>query len=172
MASPPIPPALGHLANRPFSFYPAIRGIEHNLWIFRKATWSEMLVVNRKTGEELSIPRRLVGEVSIVDDPVVIVGLLRELEYREGAVWPCQRHVIEMPMAVGETRPAATQPRQAPAPVEAIRLEPRKSRRLYKVVGGLLALVILAVTVLLHLAESAFNARSRSTAPARLTVER
>jgi hypothetical protein len=167
MASPPIPPALSHLASRPFSFYPVIRGMEHNLWMFRKATWSELVVVNPKTGEELSIPRRWVGEISIVDDPVVIVGLLRELEYREGAVWPCQRHVIEMPMAVGGTLPAPAQPRQAPAPVVAIRLEPRKSRRVYKAVGGLLAFAIL-----LHVAVSAFTARSRAAVPARLTVQR
>ena len=167
MASPPIPPALGHLASRPFSFFPAIRGIEHNLWAFRKVTWSELVVVNRKTAKELSIPRRMVGEVSVVDDPVVIVGLLRELEYREGAVWPCERHVIEMPVAVGETRPVAAQPRQALAPVVAIRLEPRKSRRIYKAVGGLLALAIL-----LHQAVSAFHARSRSAPPAPLTVAR
>ena len=143
--------------------------MEHNLWLFRKATWSELVVVNRKTGEELSIPRRWVGEISIVDDPVVIVGLLRELEYRAGAVWPCQRHVIEMPMAVavGGALPAATQPKHAPAPVVAIRLEPRKSRRVYKAVGGLLAFAIL-----LHLAVSAFNARSRAAVPARLTVQR
>ncbi|HKE25633.1 MAG TPA: hypothetical protein VKB88_24915 [Bryobacteraceae bacterium] len=167
MASPPIPPALGHLANRPFSFYPAIRGIEHNEWLFRKATWSDMLVVNRKTGEELLIPRRLVGEVSIVDDPVVIVGLLRDLEYREGAVWPCQRHVIEMPIAVGEARQAAAQPRPVPAPVVAIRLEPRKTRRIYKVVGCLMALAIL-----LHLAISLFTGRTRSPIPLRPAVQR
>src|SRR5208337_4305997 len=129
MASPPLPPALDPLAGRPFSFYPAIRGIQHNEWIFRKATWSELVVVNRKSGEEISIPRRLVGEVSIVDDPVVIVGLLRELEYREGAVWPCQRRVIEMPLAVGETRPAGPPLRHAPAPVVGIRLEPARTRR-------------------------------------------
>lgn len=141
--------------------------MEHNLWIFRKITWSELVVTNRKTGEELSIPRRLVGEISVVDDPVVIVGLLRELEYREGAVWPCERHVIEMPVAVGETRSAAAQPQRALAPVVAIRLEPRRSRRIYKAVGGLLALAIL-----LHQAVSAFHARSRSTPPAPLTVAR
>lgn len=167
MASPPIPPALGHLGNRPFSFYPAIRGIEHNEWVFRKATWSEMLVVNRKTGEELSIPRHLVGDVSIVDDPVVIVGLLHELEYREGAVWPCRRHVIEMPLAVGETRQPAPQPRPVPAPVVAIRLEPRKTRRIYKVVGGMMALAIL-----LHLAISLFTGRSRPPLPLRPAVQR
>src|SRR5579872_483293 len=121
MVSPPISPSLSHLGNRPFSFYPPLRGIRHNEWHFRKATWSELVVVHRKTGEEISIPRRFVGEISIVDDPVVIVGLLRELEYREGAVWPCQRRVIEMPIAVGET---ARPPRgRGPAPVVGIRLE-------------------------------------------------
>ncbi len=73
MASPPIPPLLGHLAARPFSFYPPILHIEHNEWIFRKATWSELLVVNHKTGAELSIPRHFIGEVSLIDHPVVIV---------------------------------------------------------------------------------------------------
>ena len=167
MASPPILPALGHLAGRPFSFYPAIHGIEQNEWVFRKITWSEMLVVNRKTGEEISIPRQLVGEVSVVDDPVVIVGLLRELEYREGTVWPCQRRVIEMPLAVGEGRPVATPPRSAPAPVVAIRLEPRKTNRIYKAVGGFLALAIL-----LDVAISAFHARIRSTSPSHLVIQR
>jgi hypothetical protein len=166
MASPPIPPALEPLAGRPFSFYPPILGIQHNEWIFRKATWSELVVVNRKSGEEISIPRRLVGEASIVDDPVVIVGLLRELEYREGAVWPCQRRVIEMPLAVGETRSAAPQPRPGLAPVVGIRLEPGRSRLIYKAVGGLLALAIL-----LHLAVAAFNARNRAVTPVRHAIE-
>jgi hypothetical protein len=40
MASPPIPPQLDHLVTRPFSFYPAIVGIEHNEWLYRKANWS------------------------------------------------------------------------------------------------------------------------------------
>jgi hypothetical protein len=129
-----------------------------------------MLVVNRKTGEEISIPRRLVGEVSVVDDPVVIVGLLRELEYREGAVWPCQRHVIEMPLAVGETRATGVSEiaptRTTPAQVVEIRLEPRRIRFIYKAVGGLLA-----AAILLHLAISAFNARSRPAAIPKLVIQ-
>jgi hypothetical protein len=171
MASPPIPPVLGNLVNRPFSFYPAIRGIRHNQWAFLRATWSEMLVVNRKTGEEISIPRRWVGEVSVVDDPVVIVGLLRELEYREGAVWPCQRRVIEMPVAVGEARvpsPIESGPvRQTPAQVVEIRLEPRRIRLIYKAAGGFLALAIL-----LHLAINAFTTRTRPPAIPKLVIQR
>ena len=124
-----MPPPFESLGNRPFSFYPAILNIEHNEWLYRKATWSEVLVVNAKTGEELWIPRRFLGELSSIDDPVVIVGLVKELEYRGGAVWPYQRQVIQMPMAVGD-RPRATQaaPRSEPAPVIGIRVESNESR--------------------------------------------
>src|SRR6266496_2924345 len=118
MASPPIPPALDHLATRPFSFYPPIIGIEHNEWLYRKATWSEIQVVNCKTGSEIWIPRRFVGEVSRIEDPVLIVGLIRELEYKAGAVWPYQRRVIEMPVAVGGgASSSVAQERSEPAPV-------------------------------------------------------
>src|SRR6516162_8562938 len=85
MSLPPIPPQLEHLGTRPFSFYPAILHIDHNEWLFRKATWSEVLVVNCKSGEEIWIPRRFLGEVSRVEDPVLIVGLNRELEYKGGS---------------------------------------------------------------------------------------
>jgi hypothetical protein len=108
MPIPPIPPPLESLANRPFSFYPAIINIEHNEWLYRKATGSEVLVNNANTGEDLWIPRRFLGELSRIDDPVVIVGLNKELEYRGGAVWPYQRRVIQMPLAVNDA------PRSAP----------------------------------------------------------
>src|SRR5580704_11516060 len=109
LSPPPFPPPLDHLGSRPFSFFPAILNIEHNEWLFRKATWSEILVYNVKTAEELWIPRRFMGEISRIEDPVVIVGLVKELEYRGGAVLPHQRRVIEMPVAVGDTpRPQST----------------------------------------------------------------
>src|ERR1039458_7762178 len=160
MSSPVIPPPLEALRNRPFSFYPAILNVEHNKWQYRKATWSDVLVVDARTGQEIGIPRRFLGEISRIEDPVVIVGLLKELErseerrggkgtmsclsdwssdvcssdldartgqeigiprrflgeisriedpvvivgllkeleYKEGAVWPYQRRVIEMPI--------------------------------------------------------------------------
>src|SRR5581483_5526731 len=139
MASPPIPPLLDHLARRPFAFYPAILHVEHNQWFFRKATWSELLVVNARTGVELSIPRRFVGEVSSIDDPVLIVGLQRELEYRDGAVWPHRRRVLEMPVAVGAEGASAAAQRRGPAPVIGIRLEARRSTRTFKLVGGAVA---------------------------------
>src|SRR5579862_9752067 len=152
MSSPVIPPPIEDLRHRPFSFYPAILNIEHNQWQYRKATWSDVLVVNARTGLEISIPRRFLGEISSIEDPVVIVGLLRELEYREGAVWPYQRRVIEMPMAVGARTPApaAPEPRSGPAPVVGIRLESRSESHVFRIVGGALVLGIVAAYVVVN----------------------
>src|SRR5262245_42624539 len=153
MASPPIPPSLEHLVTRPFSFYPPIIGIEHNEWLFRKATWSEILVVNCKTGAEIWISRRFMGEVSRVEDPVLIVGLNRELEYKGGAVWPYQRRVIEMPMAVGAPPVVPSAPpeqRPAPAPIVGIRLE-SNDRRIVKLIGAAMAVGILLCVVALNI---------------------
>jgi len=124
MAVPPVPPPLEQLGHRPFSFYPAILNIEHNEWLYRRATWSEVLVQNTKTHEELCLPRAYLGEISRVDEPVMIVGLAKELEYKAGAVWPAERRVIEMPRAVNETRPRfVPEYTPGPAPVVGIRVE-------------------------------------------------
>lgn len=148
MSSPVIPPPLEALRNRPFSFYPAILNIEHNKWQYRKATWSDVLVVNARTGQEIWIPRRFLGEISRIEDPVVIVGLLRELEYKEGAVWPYQRRVIEMPIAVGAlASPPVPAPRTGPAPVVGIRLESSPESHILRIVGGALVLGIVAAYV-------------------------
>jgi hypothetical protein len=147
MASPPIPPSLEHLMTRPFSFYPPIIGVEHNEWLFRKTTWSEILVVNCKSGSEIWIPRRFMGEVSRIEDPVLIVGLTRELEYKAGAVWPYQRRVIEMPVAVGGSPPPAPESeRIVPAPVVGIRLE-SNDRGILKLIGVALVLAVVGMIV-------------------------
>ena len=145
MSSPPIPPSLDHLATRPFSFYPPILNIERNEWLYRKATWSEILVVNCKSREEIWIPRRFLGEVSRVDDPILIVGLAKELEYKAGAVWPFQRRVIEMPLAVGGGLAAtpAEPERGERAPVVDIRVPPSTDNRIFRLIGGALAIGIL-----------------------------
>jgi hypothetical protein len=145
MSLPPIPPQLEHLGIRPFSFYPAILHIDHNEWLFRKATWSEVLVVNCKSGEEIWIPRRFLGEVSRVEDPVLIVGLNKELEYKGGSVWPVQRRVIEMPLAVGGGAPlgAADQVRSEPAPMIGIRIAPTTENRIFRLIAGALVAAIL-----------------------------
>lgn len=151
MSSPVIPPPLEALRNRPFSFYPAILNIEHNKWQYRKATWSDVLVVNARTGLEIWIPRRFLGEISRIEDPVVIVGLMRELEYKEGAVWPYQRRVIEMPIAVGApARPSSPALRNGPAPVVGIRLESNTESSIFRIVGGALVLGIVAAYVVVN----------------------
>jgi len=143
MSIPPIPPPLEHLGARPFSFYPSILNIEHNEWLFRKATWSEILVYNVKSGQEIWIPRRFMGEVSRIEDPVVIVGLVKELEYRGGAILPHQRRVIEMPVAVGERPHSQGSSRPEPAPVVGIRLEPGAESRIGRLILGSLLVGVL-----------------------------
>jgi hypothetical protein len=144
MASPPIPPQLDHLITRPFSFYPPIIGVEHNEWLYRKASWSEILVVNCKSGEEIWISRRYIGEVSRVDDPVLIVGLTRELEYTAGMVVPFQRRVIEMPVAVGGNPAVASAgARSAPGLIVGIRMASEQDKRIFKLIGAAVTAAIL-----------------------------
>ncbi len=121
------------LEHRSFAFYPPIVNVEHNEWRFRKATWSELLIVNARSDLEVWIPRRLIGEVSSVDEPVVIVGLLKELEYKAGTVWPHERRVFEMPR-VAAADPAAP---LAPPPHRASYAGGAESR-----VGRLIAIVL------------------------------
>ena len=141
MAVPPIPPPLAQLGGRPFSFYPAILNAGHNEWIYRSATWSDVLVRNTKTNEEVSVPRRYLGEISWVDAPVMIVGLAAELEYRSGLVWPAERRVIEMPRAVNDTpRPRIARAPSGGAVVVGIRLENDNGSRMGKLILGGVAL--------------------------------
>jgi hypothetical protein len=144
---------LDHLVTRPFSFYPPIVNIEHNEWLFRKATWSEIQVVNCRTGSELWISRRFVGEVARIEDPVLIVGLNRELELKGGMVVPYQRRIIEMPMAVNAPMPSAgtADERNEPAPVVGIRLEP-SDRRIVKLI-----LTAVGAFVVIYLAAISFT---------------
>ena len=128
MSAPPIPPPFEHLGQRPFSFFPPIVGIEHNEWRYQKATWSEVLVRNTKTGDELWVPRRYLGEISKVEEPTMIWGLVKEIEFRAGALVPHVRRVIEMPRAVNDYPRPAQEPGPVPAPVVGIRLESNESR--------------------------------------------
>ena len=62
------------------------------------------------------------------------MGLVKELEYKAGAVWPHQRRVIEMPVAVGDESASAA-PGDAPAPVIGIRAQSITDSRMGKLVG-------------------------------------
>ncbi len=146
MSVAPLPPQYAQLGERPFSFYPAIFGIEHNEWRFGRATWSEIEVRNAKSGLDLWIPRRFFGEVSPVADPVVIVGLTKELEFRAGAVWPRQKRVIEMPPAPAGETAAFTPP--APTGAGAIRLESPAEQRVGRLILATLAVLAVALFAL------------------------
>jgi hypothetical protein len=157
---PLIPTPFDQIGRRRFSFYPAIVGIEHNEWTLRRIASSEVQVANTKTTEEIWIPRRFLGEVSAIEDPFVIAGLVKELEYKAGAVLPYRRRVIQMPRAVngfaasvGMEPPPAAMPRHqeisGPAEVIAIRVEAGPSSRAGKrlltwIVAGILACITAA----------------------------
>ncbi len=159
MAIPSLPTPLDQLGSRPFSFYPPILGFERNQWIFRRATWSEVLVTHAHTGTQISIPRRFLGEVSRVEEPVVIVGLLKELEYREGAVWPHRRQVLQMPIAVGAGETYVPRP-SGPAPVIGISLHNEThTRRLRMLIGAVVAGIVAALAIAGSLRDSHPHAR-------------
>jgi len=151
MAVPPVPPPLEQLGPRPFSFYPPIGNITHNEWLYQRATWSEILIRNTKTAEEIWVPRRLLGEISRIDEPVMIVGLTKEMEYRAGALWPVVRRVIEMPVAVNESpRPPATE-EPKPAPVVGIRVSDGAESRIGRLVLVGISVAILACVLVVGL---------------------
>jgi hypothetical protein len=154
MSAPLMPPLLEEVGRRRFAFYPSIANAEPNEWQIRGATRSEVNVINSRTELEIWIPRHYLGTVSETDDPILIVGLTKELEYREGAVWPRIRRVIEMPRVVNENPRPWHQPAAPlrPAPVVGIRLEqPSGSRasRILAVAGvGAVVVSLLAAGVL------------------------
>jgi hypothetical protein len=155
------------LAARSFSFYPAIAGVSHNEWRLRKATWQDWLVVNSRTQEEISVPRRFLGDVSSTDHPVLIVGLLRELQCKNGVALPFERRLIEMPMAAGAENDPRPQPRAGGlAPVIGIRLEPRRRNRVFQMVGGALAIAIFLYVATANLIRTAVGRRNTAS-PAR-----
>ncbi|MDZ4801437.1 MAG: hypothetical protein SGI92_25040 [Bryobacteraceae bacterium] len=142
MSVPLLPPPYDQLTQRSFSFYPALVGVEHNEWRLNKATWAEVQVLNTKSGEEIWIPRGFLGELSRTDEPVMIVGLSRELEFRMGQVVPHNRRVIEIPKAVNDfPRTGAGAPEPTLAHVVDIRLTSGAEGRVGRLIlGALLAL--------------------------------
>jgi hypothetical protein len=141
-----LPGLIGLTAGRSFSFYPLILGIDQNEWRYRRTTWSEIVVVNTHSGDEVCIPRGFVGDVSL-NGPTAIVGLKREMEWRDGAAIPYRRPVVELPLAVNDRIAAVSRPSR-PAPVVSIRLEThnsakRKGRQV--LVVAMLGVVVFAV---------------------------
>jgi hypothetical protein len=150
MAEEPIPPPIEQFPDRPFSFFPPILNIGHNQWRFRRSSWAELLVVNSKTGMELWISRRFIGDISEVDEPVMIVGLNKELEYTAGNLVPHTRRVIEMPPPV--FAPSAPSLVPAPRPPRAgLRMDSSAESRVgWLILGALvlgIAVIFLVVSV-------------------------
>jgi len=142
MPEPSSTSAWEALRGRPFSFYPAIRNVEYNEWTCVRETWSEILALNSKTGQELWIPRQYLGQISSAEAPVVIVGLRQELEMKGGSVWPYQRTVLEMPAPPRPgTRAASSPPALAPARP---RLDPHTEKKLGILIAAVLAIGLAA----------------------------
>lgn len=115
-------PELDVVRGRAFSFYPPILGIEHNEWKLRESTWSEVLVHNTKSDVEIWVPRRFIGQVSRVEEPMMIVGLSKELEYGAGLLRQTTRRIIQMPKASPGPAPADESSIPKPAMVSGVRL--------------------------------------------------
>lgn len=150
MPGPPIPASFESLGRRPFSFYPPIVNVEHNEWVLRRANWTDFQVINTKTKDELCVPRRFVGEGAMVEEPVMIVGLVKELEYREGVVLPHVRRVIEMPRAVNAKGSGRAMGPPRSAPVVGIRIEADPRSRAWRMlVAAAAAAVLICVAVVI-----------------------
>jgi hypothetical protein len=154
MPGPPIPASFESLGRRPFSFYPPIVNVEHNEWILRRANWTDFLVINTKTKDELCVPRRFVGEGALVEEPVMIVGLVKELEYREGLVLPHVRRVIEMPRAVNASGRSQVLGPPRTAPVVGIRIESEPRSKVWRLVVAVAAAAVLICVAVVILVQS------------------
>src|SRR5438132_7428930 len=97
MSAPLMPSPLDHIGRQQFSFRPAIKNADPNEWMLAIVSWSEIKVVNPRTGREIWIPRHYIDAVSDASGPMLVVRLTKELEYSAGALHPRVKRVIEMP---------------------------------------------------------------------------
>lgn len=151
MSAPLVPSPLDYVGRRRFAFYPPVKNADPNEWLLGTGSWSEVQVVNARTGREIWIPRQYVGGVSGGSAGLLIVELKKELEFRSGALEARVRRVIEMPQTTPKTETAAEAAARTsgPAPVVGIRLEERAESTMSKAVVtlgiGALGLWLLAV---------------------------
>ena len=150
MSAPLVPSPLDYIGLRRFAFYPAIKNIQPNEWLLGTGSWSEVQVVNAKTGAELWIPRQYVGAVSETEGPLLIVGLTKDLDFHEGSVEPSVKRVIEMPHVEpcdADAKSESSRRIAGPAPVIGIRLPERSDSSMNKALATL-AIGVLAVCLL------------------------
>ncbi|WP_031498556.1 hypothetical protein [Bryobacter aggregatus] len=138
-------PPLDQLAGREFSFHPSIGNVATNLWRLNEANWSEFLVENVADQTQVWIPRRFLGELSESDQPVMIVGLNKVLEYKAGQVWPVMKRVIEMPRVPAGEQNEAIPVQSEPLPLRLDASEKQLGKLILGVLVGALALVAIVV---------------------------
>ena len=152
MSAPLVPSPLDYIGLRRFLFYPPIRNAEPNEWLLGSGSWTEVQVVNSRTGNELWIPRQYIGAVSETDGPLLMVGLTKELEYRSGLLEPRVKRVIEMPpQAAQPPKDDSERPHSGPAPVVGIRLENQEGSHINRAMAtlmiGAVAVCLLAAAI-------------------------
>lgn len=127
MLPPLLPSPLDQIGRKGFSFSPAIRNADPNEWMLALVSWSEIKVVNPRTGREIWIPRQYIDSVSCAGRTTLVIRLTKELEYRSGALWPRVQRIIEMPSTPTNDRMMDPVRNRVPglAPVIGIRLENR-----------------------------------------------
>ena len=153
MSAPLLPSPLDFVGQRRFALYPPVKNAGPNEWVLGTGSWSEVQVLNARTGREIWIPRQYIGGVSGASGRL-IVELKKELEFRSGALEPRSRRVLEMPATANqpEIASAAQEPRTSgPAPVVGIRLEDRAESTMSKAVVtlGIGALGVWLLAILL-----------------------
>jgi hypothetical protein len=173
MSIAPLPATLEYLSGRRFSFFPPIRNIGRNEWLYRRATWSECIVANVESGEEFSVPRVFLGEASTLDQPVgdepaTVVELHRELEWRNGSILAVERRVIELPVLVCDGDEDEAHETGRRAPVVSIRLETKPEAG--KWVGVALVLGVVTCTIIAGITTQAHR-RPDSGAVSRVWLE-
>jgi hypothetical protein len=150
MSAPLVPSPLDFIGRRTFSLYPPIRAAGPNQWFLRNRDWSEIQIVNVENGEKIWMPRQYVCGVSGDAGSQLVVELTKELDYREGAVCPLVKRVIEMPRPTHRRERGVKQRRRRePAAVVGIRVEPAKIQRV-RTLGtiGLSAIAIFVLSIL------------------------
>jgi hypothetical protein len=152
MSAPLLPSPLDYVGRRRFAFYPPIAQADPNEWILGPADRSEVQVVNVQTGRTLWILREYIGAVSESSSPLLVVGLTKALKFRAGNIEPKIKQVIEMPSGCAQPELRRSPPSRhlRPAPVIAIRLEPKASSVLNKtfLIACTVAIVIALLSAL------------------------
>lgn len=154
MSAPLVPSPLDYIGRRTFAFYPPIVNVAPNSWMLGSGGWSEVQVINSKTGQELWIPRQYIGSLSEQDNSIV-VELIHDLAWRDGEVAPKSKtRLIEMPLPAGDV----PQRHSGPASVVGIRLE-SQSRSVFQRTGFRVGVAVLFVLGLLALVASTSHMR-------------